>query len=194
MKNPTKIIINLTPGWNLGQYMPVVIAIDESNNAAAIVVVNYEDLPRLTKDFRRIRHFREVKRNRNRYLKEEFKPKLEKAVKKYYLELRYHPKIGHYFWEDVEYYAQFGLEIIADDKLWRAVADKFGDMQISIVKEGDIASTIEELKQRLWKARKEKDITKQAEAERELEYYLQRKILITIADNYVNLRRRGLKH
>ncbi|WP_297503091.1 hypothetical protein [Thermococcus sp.] len=62
------------------------------------------------------------------------------------------------------------------------------------MKEGDIASAIEELKQRLWKARKEKDITKQAEAERELEYYLQRKILITIADNYVNLRRRGLKH
>jgi len=29
---------------------------------------------------------------------------------------------------------------------------------------------------------------------RELEYYLRRKIPITIADNYVNLRRRGLKH
>ncbi len=82
--------------------MPVVIAIDESNNAAAIVVVNYEDLPRLTKDFRRIRHFREVKRNRNRYLKEEFKPKLEKAVRKYPLGPRYHSKIDHYLWEDVE--------------------------------------------------------------------------------------------
>jgi hypothetical protein len=174
--------------------MPVVIAIDESNNAAAMVVVNYENLPRFTKDFRRTRHLREVKRNRNRYLMEEFKPKLEKAVRRYYLELRYYPKIGHYFWEDVGYYAQFGLEIIIDDKLWRAVVDKFRDVQISIVKEGDIASAIEELKQKLWKAQKEKDIIKQVETERELEYYLQRKILITIADNYVNLRRRGLKH
>lgn len=150
--------------------------------------------PGLQKDFRRIRHFREVKRNRNRYLKEEFKPKLETAVRKYYLELRYYPKISHYFWEDVEYYAQFGLEIIADDKLWRAVVGRFGDMQISIVKERDIASAIAELKQKLWKAQKEKDTITQAEAERELDYCLQRKILITIADNYVNLRRRGLKH
>lgn len=174
--------------------MPVVIAVDESNNAAAIVVVNYEDLPRLTREFGGIKHFREVKRNRVQYLKEEFKPKLEKAMRKYYLELRYYAKINHYFWEDVEYYARFGLEIIVDNKLWRGVVDRFGDMQISIIKEGDIAPAIEELKQKLWRAQKEKDVMMQKQIERELEYYLQRKILITIADNYVNLRRRGIKH
>ncbi|WP_456395634.1 hypothetical protein [Thermococcus sp.] len=174
--------------------MPVVIAIDESNNAVAIIVVNYDDLHRLTKEFRGIKHFREVKRNRNLYLKDEFKPRLERAMRKYYLEPRYYPKIDHYFWEDVEYYARFGLEIIVDDKLWRAVVDRFEDMQISIVKEGDIAPAIEELKRKLWKAQKEKDVITQKQIEKELEYYIQRSILITIADNYVNLRRRGLKH
>ncbi|NJE62104.1 hypothetical protein [Thermococcus sp. 21S7] len=174
--------------------MPLVIAIDESSRAAAIVIVEYNDLPKIAREFRGIRHFREVKRNRNRYLKDEFKPRLEKAVRKYRLELRYYSKIDHYFWEDVEYYARFGLEIVVDDKLWRAVVDRFGDMQISIAKEGDIAPAIEELKQKLWRAGKEKDVSIQKQIEKKLEYYLQRKILITIADNYVNLRRRGLKH
>jgi len=119
--------------------MPLVIAIDESSNAAAIIVVKYNDLSRLAKEFRGIKHFRKVKRNRNRYLKDEFKSRLEKAMRKYYLEPRYYPKIDHYFWEDVEYYARFGLEIVVDDKLWRAVVNRFGDMQVSIVKEGDIA-------------------------------------------------------
>ncbi|NJE26441.1 hypothetical protein E3E22_07395 [Thermococcus sp. MV5] len=174
--------------------MQVVIAIDESNNATAIIVVNYDDLHKLTREFRGIKHFREVKRNRNQYLKNEFRPRLEKVMRKYYLKPRYYAKINHYFWEDVEYYARFGLEIIVDDKLWRAVVDRFGDMQISIIKEGDIAPAIEKLKQKLWEAQKEKDVIMQKQIERELEYYLQRKILITIADNYVNLRRRGIKH
>ncbi|NJE00439.1 hypothetical protein [Thermococcus sp. JdF3] len=174
--------------------MPVVIAIDESNKAAAIVIADYDDLPKIVREFRGIRHFREVKRNRNQYLKNEFKPKLEKALEKYYLEIKYHTKIDHYFWEDVEYHARFGLEIMVDDKLWRAVVDRFEDMQISIVKEGDIAPAIEELKRKLWKAQKEKDVVTQKQIEKELEYYIQRSILITVADNYVNLRRRGLKH
>jgi len=174
--------------------MTVVIAIDESKNAAAIIIANYEDLPKLKKEFSRIKHFREVKRNRESYLKNEFKPKLEKAIRKYYLKPRYYAKINHYFWEDVEYYVHFGLEIIVDDKLWQAVVDRFGDMQISIIKEGDINPAIEKLKQKLWRAQKEKNAIKQTKIEKELEYYLQRKILITIADNYVNLRRRGLKH
>ena len=114
--------------------MTVVIAIDESKNAAAIIIANYEDLPKLKKEFSRIKHFREVKRNRESYLKNEFKPKLEKAIRKYYLKPRYYAKINHYFWEDVEYYVHFGLEIIVDDKLWQAVVDRFGDMQISIIK------------------------------------------------------------
>ena len=114
--------------------MAVVIAIDESKNAAAIIIANYEDLPKLKKEFSRIKHFREVKRNRESYLKNEFKPKLEKAIRKYYLKPRYYAKINHYFWEDVEYYVHFGLEIIVDDKLWQAVVDRFGDMQISIIK------------------------------------------------------------
>ncbi|GAB6101005.1 hypothetical protein JCM16138_02280 [Thermococcus atlanticus] len=138
--------------------MPLVMAIDESSRAAAIVIVEYNDLPKIAREFRGIKHFREVKRNRNLYLKDEFKPRLESAMRKYYLEPRYYPKIDHYFWEDVEYYARFGLEIIVDDKLWRGVVDRFGDMQISIIKEGDIAPAIEELKRKLWKAQKEKDV------------------------------------
>lgn len=173
--------------------MSVVIAIDESKNAATIIVTDYKDLPKIAEIFKDIKHFREIKRNREDYLKNNFKPKLEKAKRKCYLESKYYTKINHYFWEDLEYYANLGLEIIVDDKLWQAIVDRFGDIQISIVKEGDINPTINELKQKLWNAQKEKDVMKQVEIEEELVYYLQRKILITIADNYVNLKRRGLK-
>ena len=173
--------------------MTVVIAIDESKNAAAIIIANYEDLPKLKKEFSRIKHFREVKRNRESYLKNEFKPKLEKAIRKYYLKPRYYAKINHYFWEDVEYYVHFGLEIIVDDKLWQAVVDRFGDMQISIIKRR-YQSSYRKVKTKTMESSKRKNAIKQTKIEKELEYYLQRKILITIADNYVNLRRRGLKH
>ena len=96
--------------------MPVVIAVDESNNATAIVVVNCEDLPRLTREFGGIKHFREVKRNRVQHLKEEFKPKLEKAMRKYYLELRYYAKLTTISGKMLNTMPRFGLEIIVDNK------------------------------------------------------------------------------
>jgi len=170
----------------------LVIAIDKETSAAVIIAVKFEDLPKVTSEFRGIRHFREVRRNRNEYLLEEFKPKLEKARRKYPIEIKFYAKVDHYFWEDVEYYAQWGLEIIVDDHLWEGVLNKFGDMQISILKEGDIKPTIEELKQKLWKAQKKKDVITQQVVEQKLEFYRQRYILITIADNYIHLKKRGV--
>ncbi|WP_167712279.1 hypothetical protein, partial [Thermococcus sp. GR4] len=139
-----------------------------------------------------IRHFREITENRNKYL-EEFRKSLEKAGKKYNFAIRYYTKIDHYFWEELGHYGQFALEIIVDDKLWGEVVSRLGHLQVSIVKEGEISSEIGRLKKELDDAQKRKDVLKIEEIKGELTLYLLRRILITIADNYVNLKRRGLK-
>lgn len=171
----------------------LIIAIDRETNAVAIVSVSEEHLPKLVKEFREIKHIKEIRNNPENYLREYFKPALEKAMRKYPLEIEYFPKVDRYFWDYIEYLAKWSVELIVDDGLWQAFVDKYSSTQISLVKEGNVRKAIRELKQELRKAKQEKDVVREEEIWTQLEIERQRRVLILIADNYLHLRKRGIK-
>ena len=170
----------------------LIIAIDKEVSAVAIISVPYQYLDKVTDEFSEIKHIKEMEGNRDKYLREYFKPILEKVLDKYPIEIRYYLKVDHYFWEDLEYLSKWGLELIVDDGLWTAVKDRFGGTQVSLVKEGEIRKRIRELKKRLREAKRRKDTLKEDEIMRELKIERRRRILITIADNYLHLKKRGI--
>ncbi|AMQ18687.1 hypothetical protein A0127_05645 [Thermococcus peptonophilus] len=170
----------------------LIIAIDKEVGAVALVSVPYEYFERVTDEFSGIKHVKELEGDREKYLKEYFKPTLEKVQRKYPLEVKYYVKVDKYFWEDVEYLAKWGLELIVDDGLWSAVRDRFLDVQISLVKEGDIKNRIRKLKRELIKAKQEGDVRKEDDIFSKLKLEKRRRTLIMIADNYLHLKKRAI--
>ena len=86
----------------------LIIAIDKEVSAVAIISVPYQYLDKVTDEFSEIKHIKEMEGNRDKYLKEYFKPILEKVLDKYPIEIRYYLKVDHYFWEDLEYLSKWG--------------------------------------------------------------------------------------
>nr|WP_013087929.1 hypothetical protein [Pyrococcus sp. 12/1]ADF80212.1 p12-5p [Pyrococcus sp. 12/1] len=165
-----------------------VIAIDKEISAVAVVSIPYEYFEKVTDEFRDIQHYKEIEGDREKYLKEYFKPTLEKVQRKYPIRIKYFVKVNPYFWNYIDFLAKSGLELIVDDGLWEAFRHRFSGAQISLVKEGNIKKNIKRLKRELREARKRDDFQRIVELERLLELEERRRIFITIADNFLHLK------